>query len=365
MKEVLQYQFLDNSVEAYLYVIGAILLMIFVKRVISRFVAGKLLGALTNMKASAKKKAFLNLVIQPIERFLLVFIAYTALDRLYFPSVLKLKLYHERLSTDNIVNAIGIIIIVVAFIKLCIRFLDFIAQILEEKQDLFEYKTDNQLIIFFKDFLKVILIIIGGLLVLRFAFNQNIGNLLTGLSLVGAAIALATKESLENLIASFIIFFDKPFVTGDLVKVEKFTGIIEKIGLRSTRIRTDNKTFISVPNKQMVDTIIDNITLRTERKVELRLELGLSTTTGQLKQLNEDIRNLLKQQIAVTSASVILADTGKNAHIIAIDYFTVMPQPIEAFNQLREDVNLAVIELLEKAHIELAAQSMDVVVKNQ
>jgi MscS family membrane protein len=53
----------------------------------------------------------------------------------------------------------------------------------------------------------------------------------------------AAKESLENLIASFIIFFDKPFITGDLLKVNNVTGRVEKIGLRSTRIRTTDKTF--------------------------------------------------------------------------------------------------------------------------
>ncbi|HCT22466.1 MAG TPA: mechanosensitive ion channel protein MscS, partial [Chitinophagaceae bacterium] len=91
-------------------------------------------------------------------------------------------------------------------------------------------QTDNQLIVFFKDFLKVLIVLNGILLILHFVFHKDIGNLLTGLSIVGAAIALATRESLENLIASFIIFFDKPFVTGDLVKVQGFTGTIEKIG---------------------------------------------------------------------------------------------------------------------------------------
>ncbi len=362
MKAFLQYHFLDNSVEAYLSVAMAIVLILFIKRLISRFLAGKLLGMLLHRKESTKTKAFLNLVVLPIERFLFIFITYTALDGLHFPSVLKVKLYHEQLSTDNIINALGVIILVVMFIRLCIRFLDFIAGILEEKTSQSEFKTGNQLIVFFKDFLKVIFIIIGILLVLRLAFNKDIGNLLTGLSIVGAALALAMKESLENLIASFIIFFDKPFETGDLVKVERFSGVIEKIGLRSTRIRTENKTFISVPNKQMVDTIIDNITLRTERKVELRLELSLSTTASRLQQLTADLKKLLQQRDGVTGFSACLTDTGKNAHLIAVDYFTVMPQSIEDFNGLREAINLDVIILLENSKIELAAGATDVVV---
>jgi MscS family membrane protein len=200
---------------------------------------------------------------------------------------------------------------------------------------------------------------------LKFSFNRNIGNLLTGLSIVGAAVALATRESLENLIASFIIFFDKPFITGDQVKVNGFTGIVEKIGLRSTRIRTTDKTFITVPNKQMVDTIIDNISLRTQRKVETRLEIGLSATAAQLKELSPAVRKLLENYPVIEHYQVYLMDTGKNAHILAIDYFTSMEQSLEEFNALRETVNLAVIELLEKQQLELAAASTDIVVMNK
>jgi MscS family membrane protein len=218
------------------------------------------------------------------------------------------------------------------------------------------------LVVFFKDFFKVILVIIGILLIIRFSFNKHIGNVLTGLSIVGAAIALATRESMENLIASFIIFFDKPFITGDLVRVNNFTGTIEKIGLRSTRIRTQEKTYISVPNKQMVDTIVDNITLRTQRKVELRLELGLSVNVAQLKTFIAALKTIL-QKTDIENQAVYLVDTGKNAHIIAAEYFTTMQQSIEEFNALREAVNLEVIELLEKSGIELAAANMDIVVK--
>ncbi len=138
--------------------------------------------------------------------------------------------------------------------------------------------------------------IIGVLLVLRYVFNENIGNLVTSLSIVGAAIALSTRESLENIIASFIIFFDKPFTIGDLVKVNGFTGTIEKIGLRSTRIRTQEKTFISVPNKQMVDSIVDNISLRSERKIEMDLQLSVSTSAQALADFANHLRDFLKSE---------------------------------------------------------------------
>ncbi len=202
---------------------------------------------------------------------------------------------------------------------------------------------------------------IGVLLILHFCFHYRITNFLTGLSIVGAAIALAAKESVENFIASFIIFFDKPFSTGDTVKVQGFNGVVEKIGLRSTRIRTDHKTYITVPNKQMVDTILDNITLRTQRRADIKLEISLTATSAQLKTITQGIKAILLQDI-IELSSVYLSDTGKNAHVVAAQYFASMSQTFAEFQDLQQNINLEIIELLEKNNVELAAASSDVVV---
>jgi MscS family membrane protein len=202
------------------------------------------------------------------------------------------------------------------------------------------------------------------LLILRFAFNKDVGNLITGLSITGAAIALATKESLENLIASFIIFFDKPFTVGDSVKVNSFSGTIEKIGLRSTRIRTDEKTYISVPNKQMVDSIVDNISLRTQRKGFLQLDINLNTTTKLLQLITPSIKQIL-QKPEVENVSVFFRETGKNAHIYEVNYFTTIEQTAADFNTLREQINLEIISFLSANNIALAAENAGVAVIKQ
>ena len=283
-----------------------------------------------------------------------------AIDKLKFPSAFEFTVY--KTNTRQILDALMNGALVIVFIWLCLRVIDFMAMVLEECANITKDQQDNQLIIFFKDFFKVILIIIGVLLVLKFSFNKNIGSILTGLSLVGAAVALATRESMENLIASFIIFFDKPFTVGEQVKVNGFTGTIEKIGLRSTRIRTNEKTYISVPNKQMVDTIVDNISLRTQRKTELQLELSLSATASTLQALLTAMRSYLSTQ-KIDSYQVHLHDTGKQAHIVMVEYFSSAADEHEAYLMLREKINMAFIEILEAHKIELAASSTDVVVK--
>jgi MscS family membrane protein len=362
MDKFLQTEFLNNTVRDYLYVIGIILLALLIKRLISKYLAKLLYKLVAKAARNIERQSFLDLVVEPLDLFLVLIVSIIALDKLHFPSDLDFNIYHVTLKQT--IDSIAAATVIIVFIWLCLRVIDFVAMILEERANLTADQTDNQLVVFFKDFFKVILVMIGILLVLRFSFNKPIGNLLTGLSIVGAAIALATRESMENLIASFIIFFDKPFITGDTVKVNNFTGTIERIGLRSTRIRTLDKTYISVPNKQMVDTIVDNITLRTQRKVELRLELSLSATAQQLKALTPAIKTVL-QKNDIENTVVYLMDTGKNAHIVAIDYFTTMQQSIEEFNTLREAVNLEVIELLEKSGLELAAANTDVVVRSK
>ena len=292
---------LSNSIQDYLVVAVVIILVVIIKRLLSRFLASKLLTVLLGHKKHFNKETFLNLVLQPIERFILAFICFTALDRLRFPEELNFNLYN--VTSEQIVHSFAIIIIIVLIIRLCIRMISFLAIILGDKASQNNDVSDNQLIVFFKDFFKVVLIIMGALLMLRFAFHQDITHVFTGLSIVGAAMALAAKESLENLIASFIIFFDKPFSTGNVVKVLGITGTVEKIGLRSTRIRTDQKTYITVPNKQMVDTVMDNITQRTQRRADLRMEISLSATATQLDEYTKGIQQILSSYPAIESVS--------------------------------------------------------------
>lgn len=339
----------DNSIRAYSIVIGIVLLLWIVKKLVSKYCANIIYKLILRARKTVNKEHFFTLLIKPIEIFLLLFFSYIAIDKLHFPKALHFEIFNY--SSKAVLTSIANASLVISFIWMCLRVIDFMAVILEEKANLTKDTTDDQLIVFFRDFFKVILVIIGVLMVLHFAFNRDVSNLLTGLSIVGAAIALATRESLENLIASFIIFFDKPFTQGDVVKVQNITGTVEKIGLRSTRLRTEQKTFVTVPNKQMVDSIVDNISLRTLRKAELKLELSLQTSTTQLEQLKQQAENYLNKIASIENPSVLLTETGKLAHIIQIEFFTNIEENIDSFNQLKQQVNFELIRLVNEQQI--------------
>ena len=352
MNSFLNYTFFDNTIQNYLIVLGVILLTLIVKKIISKYCAGLLYKIIGKAGRVITKQSFFNLVIQPLELFVFLFIAFVSFDKLNFPRELEFKIF--KYTSREIIDSFSNGILVIIFIWLCVRLIDFTAMVLEEKSNFSQDVTDSQLIVFFKDFFKVILVIIGVLLVLHFSFHRNIGNLLTGLSIVGAAIALATRESLENLIASFIIFFDKPFATGDTVKVLQFTGTVEKIGLRSTRIRTESKTYITVPNKQMVDSVVDNISLRTQRKVDIKLEMDVENISTKLNELIASIKKILQSKEMVESPHVHLIETGKQAHIISVDFFAPITQTLDEFNDLKEAVNLEIISVIEAMNMKFA-----------
>ncbi len=359
MKEFLDQVYLNNTVRQYLLVAGVILIVIIFKRYLSKYLAGLIFPLVNKITRGIDKKPFVNLVVQPLEIFLLILVTMIALEKLNFPDVLKFDIY--KVSFHRVIEVVSIIILLLSFIWLLLRIIDFIAMILERRADLTPDQSDNQLIIFFKDFFKVVIVIIGVLLILKLAFNFAISSLVTGISIATAAIALATRESLENLIASFIIFFDKPFVTGDLVKVQSVTGTVEKIGLRSTRIRTSEKTFVTVPNKQMVDSFLDNLSLRTHRRAFTTLELHPQTSYNDIQQLIKALEELLKsREKDIDSFTLLLSDISKEGFVLTIEYFVVAGSQ-EEFNLIRQEINLAMIELMEKMKVRMSTRDISIV----
>jgi MscS family membrane protein len=347
---------LGNPLRAYVIVAATILFVIILKRFISRLIARSLFRLIRRIGSGLDKSAFLDLVVGPIGTFLVVFVSVSSLEKLHLPTDLDFDIYEVRSRT--IIQGIAVIIMVVSFIWLLLRLVDFIALVMRNKSRSSGGPRDMQMVVFLRDFLKVIIGIIGLLMILDVAFKVDVTKILASLGLAGAAVALAAKESIENLIASFVIFFDKPFTAGDVLKVNNISGTVEKIGLRSTRIRTDQKTYVTVPNKQMVDSIVDNLTLRTQRKGELRLQIGLSTSSDQLDRLIEGLKEILKKD-TVENSTAFLNDITASAFLINVDYFTA-PVTQDEFNIVKQAINLDALRLLETLKVDIAGASTDI-----
>jgi|SRR5664279_2883633 len=357
MNEFWNQVILDNPLRKYLFVCIAILIGLIFKRIFSKFVAGLLFRAATTLGKGTDKNAFVKLLLDPLEIFLIAFITFAGLDKLRFPTAFEFEIF--EIPFKSIVHGLAKTILIIVFIWLLLRVIDFISLVVKEKARLTGGIKDHQMIVFFRDFLKVIVGIIGLLMVLGMGFGLEVSKVWTGLGLAGAALALSLRESIENLIASFIIFFDKPFMVGDTVKVNNISGAVEKIGLRSTRIRTDLKTYVTVPNKQMVDSIVDNQTLRTYRKAEIRLQLESATPSALIDLFVEDCRMLLSGKSFISDATVFFMDISGTSFQVNIDYFT-SPIPLVEFNEIRQKLNLEILNLMESRKIIVAGSGMTV-----
>jgi len=350
--------FLDNTIFSYLVVAGTILFLLLFKRLVSHYVASLLFLFVKHNWKTIQKKDFIALIIKPLAWFITISVSVFAVDKLNFPSAWYYKIYGH--GTDEILDKTGKCLIIIYFIWFILSLIDFIALILEQKAKTNKDKADQQVIVFFRDFLKVVFAILGILLLIRAGFNQDISTVLTGLSIVGAAMALAAKESIENLIASFIIFFDKPFYTGDTLKVNNVTGTVEHIGLRSTRIRTVDKTLVTVPNKQMVDSVVDNLSMRIQRRVEMKLEFEAKSTTASIEKLIDEARKLLGSNAEqVVKHSVFFSDFNKNGITVTIEYFTIHFS-MKEFNELKQSFNIAIKKLIDDGKLELASGGSDI-----
>jgi len=213
---------------------------------------------------------------------------------------------------------------------------------------------DRQLLPFVRELLKILLIIISFFFSLGFVFELNVANIVAGLGLGGLAFALAAKESLENLFASFTIFLDKPFVVGDLVTVNGITGNVEKVGFRSTRIRTLEKSFVTLPNKQLIDNPLDNHSLRTHRRADFILRLEFQLEKEKLQAFVDGIRSVLRNNPNCSEESeACFFSFGESAMEIRVLFFADTIE-FNDFLRIREEINLKILQLADSLEIRFA-----------
>lgn len=205
------------------------------------------------------------------------------------------------------------------------------------------------MVLFITEALKVVVIIFSVFFILGAIFELNVASLVAGLGIGGLAIALAAKESLENLLGSFTIFLDKPFVIGDLIKSGEVVGNVENIGFRSTRIRTLEKSFVTIPNKKLVDNELDNLSHRSQRRTNFNVGLTHETKVGQFKNIITDIQTFIANHphISKDEMQVRLHNFDINSINIMIIYF-VNKIDYNVYLDVREEVNFKIMEIVEK-----------------
>ena len=183
-----------------------------------------------------------------------------------------------------------------------------------------------------------------------------VGSLLAGLGIGGLALALAAQKTVENLFGSVAINVDQPFRVGDFVRLESGeTGTVEAIGLRSTRVRTLDRTVVTVPNGKLADQRVESFAVRDRCRLACKLPLVYGTTADQ-------VRAVLSGALAVLQRQPRLWPEGASVRVTALAESSIDVEVLAWFGTadwnefmvLREEVLLGLLESVERAGTSLA-----------
>jgi MscS family membrane protein len=347
LHSLLQQTYFGNTVESYLWFFGILLVGLALKRAISKMVARLFFRVVRKQGRHVGADKFLELLAAPVGFLFLLIIIYTACNRLHFPDEWKLvpeNVFGLRFVLRQLFE--GALVVAVTWIVL--RLIDFFGLVLVERARQTESKSDDQLVPFLKEGVKVIFAGIGLLITLAVAFDLDVVSLVTGLGIGGLAFALAAKETLENLLGSFTIFLDKPFRVGDHVKVGLIEGKVESIGFRSTRLRALDRMLVVLPNKKMVDAELINESDREVRRSKQIFSLDVHTTPEQLQAVLADIRAYLEVQPGLEPNAIVNFTAVSQGGFEVLVIYIVKTAEWSEFLLVQESIHLEIIRILSR-----------------
>jgi MscS family membrane protein len=184
---------------------------------------------------------------------------------------------------------------------------------------------------------------------------------LAGLGVGGIAVAIAAQKTLENVIGAISLTIDQAARVGDFLKVGDTVGTVEEMGLRSIRIRTLDRTVVSIPNGQISDMTIEAFSLRDKFRFQPILRLRYGTTSLQMRVILARIRGLLADGISVEPASFRVRFLGFGVSSLDVEIFAyILARDWNHFLELQEGLFLQIMETLESAGVEIALPSQSI-----
>ena len=360
--EFLNYEFLGNSVTDYLYFLSSFLVGLLLIIPFRLFISKLLFRVFDKENNEDDNEKFNSLLKKPLQYFLTLLVLYFSVQFISLPEFLSSTDEGDLNLIEYFDKAFNLFLLITIFWTIN-RAIDFIGFKLKNKALKTESKVDDQLIPFAIDIAKVLTVVLALVMILGNVFDVNVTALVTGLGIGGVAFALASKESLENLLGSFTIFFDKPFTVGDIVTLGGVTGTVEKVGFRSTRIRTFDKSVVTVPNKNIISTELDNLGARPVRRVKFNIGLTYDTSVENIKNIVDDIQKLIDEHpMTNQEGKVRFLEFGPSSLDIMVLYYVESPD-WEVLIDAKQKINFDIIDIVNKYKCEFAFPSTSVYIE--
>lgn len=187
------------------------------------------------------------------------------------------------------------------------------------------------------------------------AWGYNTTAILAGVGVGGIAIALAAQKTIEDLFGGISVIGDRPVLVGDSCKFDNGTGTVMHIGLRSTRIRTPDRTVISVPNGKFAGMTIENLSGRDKIWFHPTLNLRRDTTSEQLLKVLDSVREILSSHPKVETGQVPVRFIGVGTYSLDVEVAVyVTTADYDEFLELQQELLLRLLRAVEDAGTRLA-----------
>ena len=213
--------------------------------------------------------------------------------------------------------------------------------------------------------LRIFVAIIGLLFIMEDIFGRNISSWLAGLGIVGLGVSLAAQDSLKNFFGSVTLLLDRPYVVGQWIAYQGYSGTVEEIGFRSTRLRLFDGTLVTIPNSDIVNGSVQNYSLRPYIRRNMNVTVPYDTSVEKLRQAVQIIKDILEApefRESVHDAAtptwypprVYFNDFNPASLNIQIYYYYRPTTDYWAYMAYSERFNLALMQAYEKAGIQFS-----------
>ncbi len=351
MKEILAQTYYSNTIGswliAFLIIGGGIIIGKLIYWIIGRFIKS----------ATKKTKSKLDdILIDMFEEPMLfsVFI----LSFWYGVSTLTLSKGFE-----NFIEHVVFILIVFDVAWLLVRMFDaLIEEYLVPMVQNSESNLDNQLLPIIRKTITVTIWAIALVVGLNNA-GYDVGAVIAGLGIGGLALAMAAKDWVANLFGGLTVFLDKPFQVRDRIVIDGFDGVVEEIGIRSTRLRTLAGRMVTIPNQFFTSMSIENISLETSRKTTLDLGLTYDTSPENLQKAIDLANQVIDRNESILETHRTVGFTNFAAYSLTLSIIYYI-KPCPDYIAISSIINMDILKTFTEYNVHFAYPTQTIITKN-
>jgi len=194
----------------------------------------------------------------------------------------------------------------------------------------------------------------------------NVAGLVAGLGIGGLAFALAAKDTAANLFGSIALLLDKSIRIGEWIRIDDVEGVVEDIGMRTTKIRSFNKSLITLPNQMIANSPIQNFSRRGIRRIKMTIGVTYATSSQQMENILTDITTMLRGHEGIAQKETMLVNFNSfddSSLGIYIYTFSNTSNWVKYMN-IKEDVNLKIMKIVEENNSDFAFPSQSLYIES-